>query len=259
MDSLFFWLSKLIWLFLSPDSLLLVLFAAGLLLLWLDNVLWARRLLLGVFSAFLLIGLFPVGEWLLYPLENRYPVNPELDKVDGIIVLSGALDPVRSALWDQVVVGGASERNFAFIELARKFPAAKLVYSGGSGRMINQQYKAADVARRLFNHQGMDLSRILFERESRNTWENGLFSKKLVNPKMGEKWVLITTAWHMPRAVSVFCKIGWDVIPFPVDYQSERGNLLRVDWGGVSNMSGLAVGVKAWVGQWAYWFSEKSC
>ena len=92
---------------------------------------------------------------------------------------------MRTELWGQIVSNGAAERNFAFMYLARKFPEAKLVYTGGASSMVNQNYKAADVAKRLFKEQGLDLSRITFERESRNTWENGLFTKQLVVPKTG--------------------------------------------------------------------------
>ena len=103
-------------------------------------------------------------------------------------------------------------------------------------KVSNQNYKAADVAKRLFKEQGLDTSRIIFERESRNTWENAVFTKNLVKPKVGEKWVLITTAWHMPRSMGVFCKLEWDVIPYPVDYQTKPGHLFAVDWNFVGHL-----------------------
>jgi uncharacterized SAM-binding protein YcdF (DUF218 family) len=259
MSDLFYWLSKLIWLFISPDSLLLIWFGIGILLLWLGRVIWAKRLLGALLFLLLLIGFFPVGSWLFYPLESRYSANPELQKVDGIVALSGALDPMKTQLWNQVVSNGAAERNFAFMHLAREFPEAKLIYTGGASSMVNQNHKAADVAKRLFNEQGLDLSRIIFERESRNTWENGLFTKQLVEPKVGERWVLITTAWHMPRSVGVFCKVGWDVIPYPVDFQTKPGHLFAVNWNFAGNLQDLVVAVKAWVGQIAYQLTGKSC
>ena len=259
MNDLFYWLSKLIWLLIYPDSLLLIWFGTGFLLLWQGRVVWAKRLLGSLLSVLLLIGLLPVGSWLLYLLENRYSPSPELQKIDGIVALSGALDPMKTQLWDQVVSNGAAERNLAFMRLARAFPKAKLVYTGGASSMVNQNYKAADVAKRLFKEQGLDLSRITFERESRNTWENALLTKQLVVPKMGEKWVLITTAWHMPRSVGVFCKVGWDVIPYPVDYQTKPGYLFTVNWGFAGHLQDLVTAVKAWVGQVAYQLTGKSC
>ncbi|MES9902885.1 MAG: hypothetical protein ABW168_09395 [Sedimenticola sp.] len=96
MDNLFYWFSKLIWLFVSPDSLLLIWFGVGFLLFWLGIMVWARRLLGSLLAVLLVIGLFPVGEWLLYPLESRYPANPGLGDVDGIMVLSAAEDPMST-------------------------------------------------------------------------------------------------------------------------------------------------------------------
>ena len=158
-----------------------------------------------------------------------------------------------------MVVGDAAERNFAFMRLAREFPEAKLVYTGGASSMVNQNYKAADVAKRLFKEQGLDLSRITFERGSRNTWENGLFTQRLVTPKEGERWVLITTAWHMPRSVGVFCKLGWDVMPYPVDFQTKPGHLFTMNWGFADHLKDLVTAVRAWVGQIAYQLTGKSC
>ena len=220
---------------------------------------WAKILSVTLLMCVLVIGLFPVGEWLLHPLETRFPVNPRLGRVDGIIALSGNLDPEATVQWDQIVAGGAAERNFTFIALARKYPNAKLVYTGGSSSMLHQEYKAADAAKRLFSELGMDTSRIIFERESRNTWENAVLSKKLVQPKNGERWVLITTGWHMPRSVGVFCKIGWDVIPYPVDFHTKPDRLLRVEWGVVGHLSGFVTAVKEWVGLIVYRFAGKAC
>lgn len=258
-DSLFFWISKLAWLFISPDSLLLIMFGLGLLLLWRGRERWAGRILGFVFFVFLLIGLFPVGEWLLNPLEKKYPANPQLEKVDGIIILGGAEQPTRSAMWKQVVVDEAGERDLAFLKLAREFPEAKLLFTGGSSSMVEQGLKGADVAKQLFQEQGLDISSIIFESESRNTWENGVLSKKLVEPKAHENWVLITTAWHMPRSVGIFCQQDWKVIPYPVDYWTNKDNLLRMDWGFAGHLKNLSVAVKEWIGIAAYTYTGKMC
>ena len=207
----------------------------------------------------LLIAMFPVGEWLLYPLERRFPVNTELGDVDGIIVLSGEEDPMHTLLWNQTSVGEAAERNLAFMALSKEYPEAKLVFSGGASSLIHQEYKAGDVARRLFKEQGMDLARITFERESRNSWENAMLSKKLVQPVSDERWVLITTGWHMPRSVGIFCKAEWQVIPYPVDFRTKPGHLMRMDWGFADHLKDLVTGVKEWIGLVAYQLMGKSC
>lgn len=259
MDGYFFWVSKLIWIIISPDSLLLLWFGLGIGLLWLGKVVWSRRLLTALAVGLLLIGLFPVGEWLLYPLEKRFPANPELQDIDGIIVLSGAEEGMISALWDQVTLNASAERDLAFMALARHFPDAKLVFTGGRGSLTHQEFKAADAARRLFAEQGVDLSRAIFERESRNTWENAMLSKQLVQPKPSEKWVLVTSGYHMPRSVGIFCKAKWSVIPYPVDFRTKPGHLLRIEWAFAGHLNDLGIGIKEWIGLLAYRLTGKSC
>ena len=259
MDSFFYWLSKLLWLVASPDSLLLIWFGVGFFLLWLGKNIWAKRVLGVLLGLILTVALFPIGEWLLYPLETKYPHNPQLEDVDGIIVLSGSEDPYYTKIWNQVIVGGSTERNLAFMMLARQHPEAKLVFTGGAGSMLQQDYKAADVAKRLFEEQGMDVSQVIFERESRNTWENALLSKELVRPESGTNWVLITTAWHMPRSMGIFCKVGWEVTPYPVDFYTQPDNLLRVSWGFADNLNSLVTAAKEWVGLVVYRLTGKIC
>lgn len=227
--------------------------------MWRRKERWAKRVLGFVFVTFMLIGLFPVGEWLFYPLEKKYPANPPLEKVDGIIILGGAEQPTRSHMWKQVIVNEAGERNLAFLKLAREYPHAKRVYTGGSSSMVEQGFKGADVARQLFEEQGIEVSSMIFERESRNTWENAVLSKKLVDPKADENWVLITTAWHMPRSVGIFCQQGWKVIPYPVDYRANKDNLLRVDWEIADHLNWLTAAVKEWIGIAAYTYTGKMC
>jgi len=259
MNDLFYLSSKLFWLLVSPDSLLLIWFGAGFSLLWLGNIVWAKWTLGTLFLLMMLVALFPVGEWLLYPLESKYPHNQKLENVDGIIMLAGPEDTALTKVWDQVVVGDSIERNLSFMSLARQHPEAKLVFTGGVGSMFQQDFKTADVARRMFKEQGMDISKIIFERQSRNTWENGLFSKELINPQSGENWVLITTAWHMPRSMDIFCKVGWNVNPYPVDFHTQPDSLFRVSWGFAGNLSGLVTGVKEWIGIVAYKVMGRSC
>jgi uncharacterized SAM-binding protein YcdF (DUF218 family) len=259
MESLFFWASKLAWLIIAPDNLFLFLLIISWILLRRGAHRWAKWLLGFVVIVLMVVTLLPVGEWLLYPLEMRFPANPKLpEKIDGIIVLSGAENAFLSSLWNQEELGDSAERYMAFLELARQYPNAKLVFTGGSGSMIHQDYKAADVAQRLFDKLGLDLSRVTFERNSRNTFENAVFSKELVRPEPGQKWILITTASHMPRSVGIFCKAGWPVIPYPVDHWSMPGKLLRIDVSLSGHLRSLEIGVKEWVGLIAYYLSGKT-
>lgn len=259
MESIFFLISKIAWSIVAPDSLLLILIVISWFLLRRGTYKAAKMLLGFVTIVLTAVAIFPVGDWLLYPLEMRFPTNPKLpEKVDGIIVLSGSEDAVLSSLWNQVELGDSAERDTAFLELAKQYPDAELVFSGGSGSLTYQEYKAADVARRLFGEMGLDLGRVTFERKSRNTFENAIMSKKLVKPRPGQKWILITSAWHMPRAVGVFCKAGWPVIPYPVDHVTMPGKLLRLEFSLCGHFRNLAYGAKEWTGLTAYYLTGKT-
>lgn len=259
MDNLFFWVSKLTWFLVAPGNLLVLFLLIGSTLLWKQRIKTAKRFFSFLSLLVLVVGLFPVGEWLLYPLESKYKANPELEQVDGIIVLGGAVDASRSAMWQQTVVNDSAERVLASLVLMKKFPNAKLVYTGGSGRLANSQYKSADAALQFYKEHDLDIAKIIFERESRNTSENVIFAKKLVNPVKDEKWLLITTAWHMPRSVAIFCKSEWSVIPYLVDFRTKPKELFRIDWSFGGHLRNLSIGIKEWLGRIAYFVMGKSC
>jgi uncharacterized SAM-binding protein YcdF (DUF218 family) len=258
MDTLFFWLSKILWAAAAPGSLLVLSVAALWALIKLDAVRAARRLAGLLLSALLLITLFPVGEWLLYPLESRF--SGELPStVDGIIVLGGSIDPVKSEAWSQPELRATAEREFNFLALAARYPRARLAFTGGSGSLGAQEYKETEWARKLFEQQGLGtLARVSFENDSRNTYENAVFSKKLLAPAPGEHWLLITTAWHMPRAVGAFCSAGFPVVPYPVDHWSLRGNLLRLEWDFSDNLNELDIALHEWAGLFIYRLTGKT-
>lgn len=217
---------------------------------------WSKlsRRLLGLCALLLLlIGFLPLGEWLISPLENRFAANAALPaQADGIIVLGGALSPDKSAAWNQVEMNEASERISNFLYLANLYPGAQLVFTGGSGSVTQQEFKEADYAQLLFEQLGVTERALLFESESRNTMENASNSKALVQPTPNQSWILITSAFHMPRAVAIFCQQDWPVHPYPVDHYSEKGNLWRVEFAFSDNLSVLRRAVREWVGLVAY-------
>jgi len=259
MDTLFFWLSKLAWLLISPDSLLLILILLSFALLMLRKERSARKLLGVVCVALLAIAMLPIHSVLLHPLDSRFATNPELPpRLDGIIVLGGAEDPYHSSLWNQVELGAGAERFTAFLELARRHPEAQLVFTGGTGSLTKQAYKGADVAKELFQQQGLELNRVVFERQSRNTYENALFTKRLIHPEPNEQWLLITTAWHMPRSVGVFCKQQWPVIPYPVDHATSPSNEISLSWALAEHLESLKIGTREWLGLLAYYVTGKT-
>lgn len=258
MDTLFFWASKLARPLLSPEGLLFLLLFLSWWLIWSGAHKTGRRLIGLIIQLVFIIALLPVGEWLFYPLEARFPPQPLPERVDGIIVLSGSEEAVRSAIWQQSELNGAAERNLAFLQLARRYPEARLVFSGGTGSLVNQEHKGTDVARRLFREQGLDPARVRFERESRNTYENAILSHALIKPQPGETWLLITTGWHMPRAVGVFCQAGWPVTPYAVDHRSQPGRLLRVEVDFADHLNNLNHAFHEWLGLAAYTLTGKT-
>lgn len=259
MDTVFFLASKVIWALISPDSLIVILGVSA----WIAGILkWqrvSRSLLASCALLLALIGFFPIGEWLIAPLENRFTTNAALpSEVDGIVVLGGAISPRMSNIWQQPEVGGAADRLTNFLYLARLYPNAQLVFTGGSGAVTEQEFKEAEMAQILFDQLGLAKRAIIFESESRNTSENARYSKQLVTPKNDEKWLLITSAFHMPRSIGVFCQEQWIVQPYPVDHYSQKGNLLRVNFSFGGNLSVLGIAIREWVGLLAYRVSGRT-
>ena len=259
MDTVFFLASKVIWALISPDSLIVILGVSA----WIAAILKWQRILRSVLAScallLLLIGFFPVGEWLIAPLENRFTTNAALpSEVDGIIVLGGAILPRLSNTWQQPEVNGSADRLINFLYLARLYPNAQLVFTGGSGAVSEQEFKEAEMAQILFDQLGLAQRAIIFESESHNTSENARHSKALVTPESDENWLLVTSAFHMPRSIGVFCQEQWIVHPYPVDHYSQNGNLLRLNFSFSTNLSVLRRAIKEWVGLVAYRISGKT-
>lgn len=259
MDTLFFWASKLVWALISPDSLLLILWLGGFAALLVGATRYAK-VLLGLASAFaLIVALLPMGDWLLSPLESRFPPIERLpENVDGIIVLGGSLNTLTSESWQQFQTNDAAERLWAFTSLARQFPDAQLLFSGGSGVLTGQGSKEADYLPALFKEAGLSERALTLEAQSRNTYENVVLSKALVAPQPGQRWILITSAAHMPRAVGIFCAQQWPVLPYPVDYRSDPQRLGRVEFRFAEHLQDLRDASHEWVGLLAYFITGKT-
>jgi uncharacterized SAM-binding protein YcdF (DUF218 family) len=252
-----FIVSKVIGVLTQPANLMLLALVMGIALLFSR---WARlgRAMLAALAAMLvLVAVLPWEDYLIAPLERRFPPPQAMPaQVDGIVVLGGAIDPESSAAWGEPSLNGAAERVTALMQLVRRYPAARLVYTGGSGSVTAQEFKEAPVAKALFDSLGMETGRVVFEAQSRNTWENATLTKELVNPLPGESWLLVTSAAHMPRSVGAFRAAGWKVTAYPVDYASSgRGAGLRFSLGG--GLGALGGATHEWLGlayyRWRGW------
>lgn len=206
----------------DPAVLVPVLLAAGTLLLWTR---WQRagRALVAITVVFtLIVSVFPVGGYLASILENRFPVIRDLpQQVAGIITLGGAINQFVTAARGQPALSAGAERLTEFVALARRYPDARLVFTGGSADLSRPEVSEADAARKFFHRMGLDPDRVTYEPRARNTFENAVFSYQMMKPKPDENWILITSALHMPRSVGAFRKAGWNPIPYPVDFTTE--------------------------------------
>src|SRR5438309_3442724 len=147
----------------------------------------------------------------------------------------------------------------AIAELARRFPDARIVFSGGSGRIIYAGVSEASLAARLFESFGIAKERIALEDKSRDTDENGRFTKELVQPKPGERWLLVTSAHHMPRAVGVFRAAGFPVEAYPVDWRTRGAEDALRPFASVGDgLRRSDTAVREWVGLAVYWLTGRS-
>lgn len=221
---------KLIGVVLRPSNAFLILFLIGTLFLYFGRPSMARWILGATVLGLTAITCLPVGYWLLNPLEERFPaMSTEPDGVDGIVVLGGAVRAALSADRGQPELNGRAERMTEFVALARRYPNARLVFTGGTAALFpTGKTTEATIARDLFQAMGLDVQSVEFEQTARNTYENAVMTKAAVNPAPGQTWLLVTSAAHMPRAVGVFRRVGWPVLPWPVDYMT--GDHPRAAW-----------------------------
>lgn len=250
---MFFPLSKVIYFLITPSNLFIFLALAGLVLSAARLRRVGTALALAGILGLALGGLAPVSEIALLPLEQRFAPGPaDGPAPTGIIVLGGAIEAGLSEARDQVIVNDAGERPIYLAELARRFPTARLVFSGGSG-FIGGGTSEADIVSRQADVLGVPRTRLILENRSRNTYENAVFSAALVHPKPGERWLLVTSAWHMPRAVGCFRQAGFTVDAFPVDYRTRGwGDVLRFNGFASDGLLQLDLAMKEWIGLVAY-------
>lgn len=243
-----FELSKLAAPLLDPRTALFVVLLAGTVLLWTPARRLGRRLVTLCVAVALLFILVPIGPNVLHRLEHRFPRLVALPaKVDGIITLGGDFSVT---LAEEYGPGSTpSPRLGALADLGRRYPEARLVFTGGSGRLLPGRVEA-DFAPQILAAFGLDPARVTYEGQSRNTRENATLSQALVQPKPGETWLLITSAFHMPRAVGAFRTVGWPVTPYPVEFQAVSGGRLFSMDGGFRD---VAIAVREGVGL-AYYY-----
>ncbi|WP_428035501.1 YdcF family protein [Amphritea sp.] len=252
---LFFLLSKGFWVLANPGNLLILILVLALFKGW-------RTLTSVVAVCLLLITFYPVGDLLLQPLEKRFSPPATLpEKIAGIIVLGGAEEAELSSIWNQPQFNMAAERDMLMLPLMQRYTDVPVILTGGSGSVRKPEFRGADVQQTWLQQQQLD-KQVIFERDSRNTFENAIYSQGVLPPGADyadpRGWLLVTSAFHMPRSVGIFRGQGWNVIPYPVDYYSKPAGLnsWRADLG--RNLYELSIGVREWIGLGAYYVTDKT-
>lgn len=206
------------------------------------------------------LGLLPVGPLLMTWLERQYPTPQTLPQnIDGIILLGGPFEAARSMKTNQLVVNDQIDRGLCFAKLARAYPKARLVFTGGAGDITNPDANETPYAKVFFDVVGLSGRDILYESQARNTHENAILTMAMINPSPDETWVLVTSGYHMPRSVATFQKAGWNVIPYQCDLRTGGTyNLLPGLPNIAANFGMMNLALKEIIGMAAYYVTGKS-
>jgi uncharacterized SAM-binding protein YcdF (DUF218 family) len=251
---MFFALSKLYEMFLSPVPLLILLALFGALMTFGRFVRFGGSLAAVAALLLLVMSLTPIGFVIIAPLEDRFP-SPAADAPapKGIIILGGAIKDAESVARGQAVFD-EGERVVQAAILAHRYPDAEIVFSGGNGSLFSDGTSTeAQQAKALLVQLGVDPARVKLEERSRNTDENARFTAALVHPAPGERWLLVTSAFHMPRSMGLFEKAGFDVVAYPVAFRTlGPGRAPFWSFDSSANLRTFEIAAKEWVGLLVY-------
>lgn len=255
---MFFTLSKLFWMLAAPSNVLFLAVVVGVVLAWTRWRKGGLWLLTATAAIAVVTAMTPLPKMAMVALENRFPVPALPEQVDGIVILSGMVELETSQARGRPALNGAIERVIVGAELAHRFPQARIVFTGGSGSINRPDLSESRTIRPVLAQLGLG-NRVTYEGAARNTFQNARLTADLVDPQPGEVWVVVTSAFHMPRAVGAFRSVGWPVIPYPVDHRTDG----RVDWWPPWITFGLGLtrldfAVHEWLGLLAYWLTGRS-
>jgi uncharacterized SAM-binding protein YcdF (DUF218 family) len=256
---MFFYVSKLFWFFVQPLNLAIFLVLIGLV----AGRFRRRRIMLagtGLGAAILFLSAWTsLGALMLHPLEERFarPLNPPAS-VAGIIVLGGGFEGAINLARGGYELNSAGDRFVETAVLSRRYPDAKVLVSGGTGALVLEGEADATTAERLLTGLGVAPERLILENRSRNTEENARFSSELAKPAAGETWLLVTSAFHMPRAMALFRKAGFEVVAWPTDYRTsgrEGAGFFRDN--PIDALQNTSLALREWLGLIAYRLSGR--
>lgn len=255
---MFYLLSKIFWVVAQPLSIILLLVLTGTMLFLFGR----RRLGFTANAAAMLVlvlcGFTSLGFLLIGPLENRFSRPTAMpETVDAIIVLGGSTLGRVSAARGVAELNEAGDRLTEAVVLARRYPLARIVFSGGVGMFEPGGEPEAATAERLLLAMGIPPERLVLEDQSRNTDENAELTAALLGDDAGTV-LLVTSAFHMPRSVGLFRSVGVEVVAWPTDYRSsgEEGFAVEVA-NPMHNMNTVSIALKEWIGLAAYYWTGR--
>jgi len=263
---MFFILSKVLMFFVLPSNIVWMLVAAGMIMLWRGRLAAGRRLVAAGLASILIVGFSPLGTLLIYPLEQRFVLSKaavaepaRLGRIDGVIVLGGFEDGRIASGRGLLALNEGGERLAETVRLAHALPDAKIVFSGGVGNLLLTAEDAAASVGGYLESVGIARQRIVLEAKSRNTWENATMTREVLQPTPGKRYLLVTSAWHMPRSMGVFRQAGFDVVAWPVDYRTRGADDLVRPFAAIGNgLERSDTAVKEWIGLAAYYLTSRS-
>lgn len=256
---MFFYLSKSLMWFASLGNIVSLLFLVGVALLFLNKIRWAKIFCGLSFLLLFLFGSLSLGSYIQNQLENRFPVPEKLpNEIEGIIVLGGVLDATITDSRKKLSLNGNIERVTSLIPLTKKYPDTTVIFTGGSGLLKRPDLKEAVKMKPLLQAVIQKSNKLVIENKARNTYENAVFTKKRIMGKGQGPWILVTSAFHMPRSVGVYRQQGINIIPYPVDFKTRQNVNFNLSFSPISGITGFDSSLHEWLGLFAYYLTGKT-
>lgn len=251
---MFFYAAKIFWFFVQPLNLVVFLLLAGLLAWLLRRRRLAATALVSGTLVLLVCAWSSLGALMLIPLEERFRRPHALpDRIDGIVVLGGGFEGAINLARGGYEMNKGGDRFVETAILALRHPEAKVLISGGTGSILLDGEGDAETAVRFLTAFGIARDRLIVENRSRNTAENAVYSKEMADPQPGQTWLLVTSAFHMPRSVGLFRQVGFAVIPWPTDYRtSGREGLGLFEDNPQDALHSMSTALREWIGLAGY-------
>lgn len=258
METAFFILSKLIVIGLRIETWGFVILGLAFIAALRGRTRRCVSLLALLITGALLVGAFPLGNLLLTPLEQRHAIPTEVETPSGIILLGGGEEARLAQDTGLPEFNEAGDRVLYTLVLARQFPEAPVHFTGSSASLINREGSGGHAMSALFELAGIEEDRVVIEYQARNTAENAAFLAEMVDDPSAGPWLLVTSAFHMPRSVETFCAAGWrGLIPYPVDVRT-GDPVWRPNWDFAGHIRDINIALKEWMGLFVYRFTGRS-